>query len=107
MISVKFIEHDGTEHEVEGKDQQSLMKAAVTNNVPGILADCGGSCACATCHVVVSEEWWDKLPALESEEDMMLDIGVEERTERSRLSCQIKLSEELQGLTVHTPESQI
>jgi len=107
MIAVTFIEHDGTEHPVEGKEKHSLMEAARTNNVPGILADCGGACACATCHVMVGEEWWNKLPEIAADEEMMLDIGLEERSERSRLACQIELSDELEGIVVRMPESQI
>ncbi len=107
MIAVKFIEHDGTEHVVEGTNKQSLMEAARDNNVPGILADCGGACACATCHVMVSEEWWPRLPDVAMDEESMLDLGLEERTARSRLACQITLTEELDGIVVAMPESQI
>lgn len=107
MISVTFIEHDGTPHTVSGKVKDSLMEAARDNNVPGILADCGGACACATCHVMVNEEWWDKLPQPAPDEDSMLDLGLEERTSRSRLSCQITLTDELDGIVVQLPESQV
>jgi len=107
MIAVTFIEFDGTEHVVEGKEKQSLMEAARDNNVPGILADCGGACACATCHVMIGDEWSPRLPEIAVDEESMLDLGLEERTPQSRLSCQITLTEELDGIVVRMPESQI
>ncbi|MEM8497129.1 MAG: 2Fe-2S iron-sulfur cluster-binding protein [Pseudomonadota bacterium] len=107
MIAVTFIEHDGSEHRAQGDAKQSLMEVARDNNVPGILADCGGACACATCHVMVADDWWSRLPDAAAEEDSMLDLGLEQRTERSRLACQITLSEELNGIVVNMPESQI
>lgn len=107
MIAVTFIEHDGTEHVVEGNSRQSLMEAARDNNVPGILADCGGACACATCHVMIGETWSPKLPDIAVDEESMLDLGLEERTPESRLACQIALNEELDGIVVRMPESQI
>ena len=107
MVAVTFLEHDGTEHRVEGRDRHSLMEAARDNNVPGILADCGGACACATCHVMVAEPWQEKLPEILPDEEMMLDMGLEERAANSRLACQITLSDELDGIVVQMPESQI
>jgi len=107
MIAVTFIEHDGTEHAVEGKLRHSLMEAARDNDVPGILADCGGACACATCHVMIGDDWSPRLPAVAPDEDSMLDLGLEERTPESRLACKMTLSEELDGLVVRMPESQI
>lgn len=107
MITIKFLEHDGTEHLVEGRPKQSLMEAARDNNIDGILADCGGACACATCHVMIGGEWAEKLPSMKDDERFMLEIGVEDPTADSRLSCQISLAEELDGLEVRLPESQI
>ena len=105
MIRVTFIEHDGTERTVEGVAGNSLMLTAVSNKLPGIDADCGGCCSCATCHVFVNAEWLDRLPPMEEDEDDMLDM-TDGRRENSRLSCQINLSEELDGLVVTTPEFQ-
>ncbi len=105
MIRVKFIEHDGTERTVEGVAGNSLMLTAVSGKVPGIDADCGGCCSCATCHVFVNAEWLDRLPPMEEDEDDMLDM-TDARRDNSRLSCQINLSEELDGLVVTTPEFQ-
>ena len=107
MIAVTFIEYDGTEHIVEGEPRKSLMEAARDNNVPGILADCGGACACATCHVMIGDDWSPRLPDVAADEESMLDLGLEERTDESRLACQITLSEELDGIVVRMPESQI
>jgi len=107
MAKITYIEHNGTEHVVDAKSGMTVMEAAVKNMVPGIDAECGGACACATCHVMVGEEWWNKLPEIAADEEMMLDIGLEERSERSRLACQIELSDELEGIVVRMPESQI
>ena len=105
MPSVTFIEDNGTEHKVEAENGLSLMEAAVNNMVPGIDADCGGACACATCHVYVADEWTAKTGDKTEMEETMLDFaeGVEEN---SRLSCQIKLTDELDGLTVRLPVAQ-
>ena len=81
------------------------MEGAVQNNIPGIDADCGGSCACATCHVYVNEKWFDKLPNKESAEEDMLDMAFEPKTS-SRLSCQLTVSNELDGLVVNMPSKQ-
>jgi ferredoxin, 2Fe-2S len=105
MVNVTFIEHDGSEHKVEAKEGDSLMQAAVSNGVPGIDADCGGSCSCATCHVYVKENWLDKVGSVNPTEEAMLSLSTD-RQDNSRLSCQIKLSEDLDGLIVHTPEFQ-
>ncbi len=105
MTKILFIEHDGTEHPVEVEPGGSVMLAAVTNGVPGIDADCGGACSCATCHVYVNEEWLDKLEPIDAMEEAMLSLS-SDRKENSRLSCQIKVSEELDGLVVTTPEFQ-
>ncbi|MEM6583497.1 MAG: 2Fe-2S iron-sulfur cluster-binding protein [Pseudomonadota bacterium] len=107
METVIFIEHDGTRHEVDAKAGVSLMEAARMNNVPGILADCGGACACATCHVMVPSESAADLVDISDEEEAMLEFGLEERTENSRLSCQLTVSEELDGIELQLPESQV
>ena len=107
MVTVKYIEFDGTEHEVEAEPGKSLMEAARSNNVPGILADCGGACACATCHVMIEPAWLERIPKIAEEEEAMLEFGLEERTEGSRLSCQISVTRELDGIVLNLPESQI
>ena len=105
MPTVKFIAFDGAETEVEAAAGVSLMQAAVSNGVAGIVAECGGACSCATCHVHLEPEWFDKLPAPEDMEKEMLEF-VANPQPTSRLSCQIKLSEDMDGLVARTPESQ-
>lgn len=105
MVNILFIEHDGTEHPVEVETGNSLMQAAVSNGVPGIDADCGGSCSCATCHVYIKEEWLPKLGSIEPTEEAMLSLS-EERKPNSRLSCQVPVTDQLDGLVVTTPEFQ-
>jgi 2Fe-2S ferredoxin len=105
MVNVTFIEHDGSEHTIQAKPGNSLMQAAVSNSVPGIDADCGGSCSCATCHVYVQEKWIDKVGTVNPTEEAMLSLSTD-RQANSRLSCQIQLSEDLDGLVVNTPEFQ-
>jgi 2Fe-2S ferredoxin len=105
MAKITYVEHDGTEHVADVKNGLSVMEGAVKNNIPGIDADCGGACACATCHVYVDESWLSKTGDRSAMEESMLDFaeGVEEN---SRLSCQIKLSDDLDGLRVTMPASQ-
>ena len=99
MARITYIEHNGKEHVVEVASGLSVMEGAVKNLVPGIDADCGGACACATCHVIVDDAWTDKLhPARDDEEDML--DNVPNVMPASRLSCQLIYSEELDGLTV-------
>ena len=105
MVKIKFIEHDGTEHPIEVSPGGSVMQAAVINGVPGIDADCGGACSCATCHVYVDEAWLDKLEPLNPTEDAMLSLSTD-RQANSRLSCQIPITEAIDGLVVTTPEFQ-
>jgi 2Fe-2S ferredoxin len=105
MVKVVFIEHNGSQQEVEANAGSSVMQAAVNNGVPGIDADCGGSCSCATCHVYVDEQWLDKVGEVNPTEDAMLSL-TDDRKANSRLSCQIVLSDEMDGLTVTTPEFQ-
>lgn len=105
MTKITFIEHDGTEHTVEAVNGLTVMETAIRNMVPGIDADCGGACACATCHVYVDEKWEDKTGERSSMEQSMLDFASDVEAS-SRLSCQIKVSDELDGLVVRLPEQQ-
>jgi 2Fe-2S ferredoxin len=105
MPKIKYIEHSGKEHEVDVPTGWSVMEGAVKNLIPGIDADCGGACACATCHVYVQEPWLDKLSPKSDMEETMLDFA-QELEPNSRLSCQIKVTPELDGLVVKTPKSQ-
>ncbi len=105
MVKIHFFEHDGTEHTVEVEPRGSVMLAAVINAVPGIDADCGGACSCATCHVYVDEAWRERVGSTNPTEDAMLSL-CGDRKENSRLSCQIEVTEELDGLKVTTPEFQ-
>ena len=105
MVSITYIEHSGTEHTIEAEEGKSVMLNAVDNSVPGIDADCGGACACATCHIFVPAEWQDKTGERNPMEESMLQLA-EGVMENSRLSCQIDVSSELNGLVVHMPESQ-
>jgi 2Fe-2S ferredoxin len=105
MPKITYIAFDGTETIVDAKEGMSVMQTAVNNGVDGIVAECGGACSCATCHVHVEEEWFDKLPEAQNMEKEMLDFVMSPQP-TSRLSCQIKVTAELDGLVVHTPESQ-
>jgi 2Fe-2S ferredoxin len=105
MPKVRFILHDGTERLIEGELGSSVMQTAVDNLVLGIIGDCGGNCSCATCHGYVDPAWLDKLTPMTEEETIMLD-GVMHVKENSRLTCQIKLKQELDGLIVRLPVSQ-
>ena len=106
MAKIKYIEHNGKQHEIDVANGLSVMEGAVQNDIPGIDADCGGGMACATCHVYVKEDWFNKLPKKEDGEDDMLDQAYEPN-QSSRLSCQIIVSDELNGLVVHLPEKQV
>jgi len=105
MAKITFIEADGTEHIHDGTNGMTVMQVAVNNSVPGIDAECGGACACATCHVYVREEWREKLGKAEEMEEDMLDFAFEVK-ENSRLSCQIKVTDEIDGLVVDLPDQQ-
>ena len=105
MPKITYIEHNGKSHEVEVSNELSVMEGAVQNDIPGIDADCGGACACATCHVYVDEKWFDKLKNKESAEQDMLDMAFEPK-KNSRLSCQITVSDDLDGLVVKMPSKQ-
>ena len=106
MAKIKYIEHNGKEHEINVSNGLSVMEGAIENNITGIDADCGGGMACATCHVYVKEDWFNKLPDKAIGEDDMLDQAYEPNSS-SRLSCQIKVSDDLNGLVVYLPEKQI
>lgn len=106
MPKITYIEHNGTQHTVDVPVGLTVMEGAVNNNIPGIDADCGGACACSTCHVYVDPAWVDKLPAREDMEEDMLDFAFEPN-ERSRLTCQVKVTPALEGLVVQMPEKQI
>ena len=105
MPKITFIDAAGTSRDVEVKSGTSIMEAAVKNMIPGIDADCGGACACATCHVYVAEDWAGKLKPKADMEDSMLDFADDVR-DTSRLCCQILMSDDLDGIVVETPESQ-
>lgn len=105
MPQVQFIEFNGTKHNIEANNGDSIMTTAVSNLVPGIDADCGGECSCATCHVLISPEWQAKLEATGETEESMLDLNPDRSTE-SRLSCQIIVSDNLDGIVVNLPEFQ-
>jgi len=105
MVKVTFVDHSGSSRTVDVEAGATLMEAAIRNAIPGIEAECGGACACATCHVYVGEDWKDKTGSPTPMEEDMLDFGFDVRP-TSRLSCQIKITEDLEGLTVSTPERQ-
>ncbi|OIQ64501.1 ferredoxin-6 [mine drainage metagenome] len=105
MAKITYVEYGGKEHDVEVANGLTVMEGARDNGIPGIEADCGGACACSTCHVYVDPAWVDRLPKKDAMEEDMLDFGFDVRP-NSRLSCQIKVTDELDGLVVSTPERQ-
>jgi 2Fe-2S ferredoxin len=106
MPKVTFVQRDGTPSEVSAAVGDSVMETAIDNDIEGIVAECGGACSCATCHVYVENDWLDKLPPPDSLEDGMLDCVIDRRP-NSRLSCQIRVSDEIDGIVVRVPASQI
>jgi len=106
MPKITYIEHSGTRHVVDAKSGQTAMEAAIANMVPGIVAECGGACSCATCHVYVDEAWTERVGGPSEMEEDMLDFAFDVRP-TSRLSCQIKLTDELDGLVLYVPEEQV
>lgn len=106
MPKVNYLAPDGSQRVVDATLGESVMATAVKNGVPGIVGECGGNCSCATCHVYVREDFSALVGAPEDMEDAMLDMAVSERRPGSRLSCQIAVTEELDGLTVETPAEQ-
>ena len=105
MPKITYITSDAKVHEIDVENGLTVMEGAVQNDIPGIDADCGGSMACATCHVYVEEKWLDKIPKAEEAEVDMIDMAFEPK-KNSRLSCQLIISDELDGLKVKTPEKQ-
>lgn len=106
MALVTYIEHDGTEHKVDVESGNSVMQGAVNNSIPGIVADCGGGLSCATCHCYVDDAWVDRLEQPSQLEVDMLECTATEKQRGSRLSCQIAVSDALDGLVVRLPEKQ-
>lgn len=106
MGKIIFVEHDNTEHVAEFEAGASVMQVAVGNAIPGIDADCGGECACGTCHVILSQAWFEQVGAPGDDEEQMLSM-TPERTETSRLGCQIETTEAMDGMSVRLPEFQM
>ena len=107
MAKIIYVEWNGTRHEVEVANGLTVMEGARDNNIPGIDADCGGACACSTCHAYIDPAWVEKLPAKDAMEEDMLDFAYETDEVRSRLTCQVKVTDDLDGLIVQLPEKQI
>jgi ferredoxin, 2Fe-2S len=105
MAKITYIEHSGKRYDVDAEPGFTVMETAIRNGVPGITAECGGACACATCHVYIDDAWVDKTGNPSEMEEDMLDFAFDVRS-TSRLSCQIKVRPELDGLVVHVPEKQ-
>ncbi len=105
MPTITFIEHNGTSHAVTAEVGQSIMQAALNAMVPGIQADCGGACSCATCHAFLEDNWMDAVPAAEGSELDMLEFA-NERKETSRLTCQLTIQDNMDGMVLRLPESQ-
>ena len=106
MAKITYVEFNGNSHTVEVANGLTVMEGAVQNDIPGIDADCGGGMACATCHVYVKESWFDKINKKTEGEDDMIDQAYEPK-KNSRLSCQIQVSDDIEGLEVHLPEKQV
>jgi len=106
MASVTYIEHDGTPHTVEVANGNSVMQGAINHTIRGIVAECGGALACATCHCYVDEAWIERVGSPSEAESQMLDATAADRQRGSRLSCQITVTAELDGLIVRLPERQ-
>ena len=105
MPKITYVEFNGKSHTIDVANGLTVMEGAIQNNIPGIDADCGGSMACATCHVYVKEEWFDKVNIKSEGEDDMLDQAYEPN-KHSRLSCQISVTDDIDGLIVNLPEKQ-
>ena len=106
MPSITYVEFSGEKHVIKAENGISVMRGAIDNGVPGIDADCGGECSCATCHVIVADEWMDAVGSPSESEESMLDLNPE-REANSRLSCQIEVTDALDGLVVNLPEFQM
>ena len=107
MAKITYVEFGGKEHVVDVPSGLTVMEGARDNGIPGIEADCGGACACSTCHVYVATDWVDRLPPRDPMEEDMLDFAWNPDPVRSRLTCQIKVTSDLDGLVVQMPEKQI
>ena len=105
MTKIIFITANGEKHEVEAENGATIMEVALQNNIPGIIGECGGACTCATCHVYIDKDWQEKAGEPTVCEEDMLDFASDVRDE-SRLSCQIKVSDAIDGIIVHVPERQ-
>ena len=105
MAKITYIDHEGASRTIDAENGSTVMESAIKNSIPGIEAECGGACACATCHVYVDEAWIEIVGKPSPMEEDMLDFGFDVKG-NSRLSCQIKVSDELDGLIVRTPERQ-
>lgn len=105
MPTIHYITNDGEKHSVEVQNGYSVMEGAINNNIDGIIAECGGACACATCHAYIEDGWAEKLPPMDDMEDSMLDAAYE-RQDNSRLTCQIEVSDALDGLVVKVGENE-
>jgi len=107
MAKISYVHLDGRREEIAVADGLSVMQGAVGNGIEGIVAECGGNCMCATCHVYVEPDWLDRLPPMSEEEDAMLDEAASGRRANSRLSCQLKVGPGLDGLVVNLPDRQV
>jgi len=105
MPRVTYVTRDGARHDFDVENGCSVMQGAINSNIEGIVAECGGACACATCHGYIDEAWMDEVPPMDDMENSMLDAAVDRR-HNSRLTCQIEMSEELDGLIVHIAENE-
>jgi len=105
MPKISFIDSSGNAAEVDAKAGLTLMEIAVDNNITGIVAECGGACACATCHAYIDDAWLAKLPVMDDMEDAMLDSALDRRP-NSRLSCQIEISDDLDGLSLTVADNE-
>ncbi len=105
MPKVTYITPDGVHHDVAVANGYSVMEGAINNNIEGIVAECGGACACATCHSYIDDAWLAKLPEMDDMEDSMLDAAYE-RKDNSRLTCQIEMNDSLDGLVVHVADNE-
>ena len=105
MPKVIYVTKDGERREVDVDNGYSVMEGAINNQIDGIVAECGGACACATCHSYIDEAWMDKVPPMDDMEDSMLDAAFE-RKPNSRLTCQIEMNDSLDGLVVHVAENE-
>jgi 2Fe-2S ferredoxin len=106
MLKVTYVESGGQQHVVDVQPGRSLMESAVQNGVPGIAAVCGGACACATCHIYIDEAWRSRIGARNDLEESMLEMADDVQA-NSRLACQIRMTDELDGLVVHVPDNEL